>query len=762
MPVVPIRIPSLMGGVSRVSMSQRSAIELEAMDNCDIDLSRGTDKRAGTEHIEGDGTTGSLNIVDPTNDRHYFWINRDVGERFVGMIDPNATSDLDVIQIWDIDTGLESTVEAEDSTGSEVPLDDADADVVAMLAYLKSGTQTPQQRFRTISVEDATFILNRTVTTALEGAAITYKTDTLGSPDNVRNQNNDHNETAWIDFDQPPVQTTTFPTRATLVAGGDITNDAFWFAEDDAIGLNQGFYVATSGTQPPWYDRLPAETALGFPQRDTLPLRLDFDGTKFVLKLIDWEPRRAGDSTTNPGPTFIGNAIDDMVFHQGRLWFCSGERIVSTRAGDIFNLWINSTSLVVDSDPIDDSVQGTRISNIRLMESFRESLILLTDGARQVELRANGPITPQSYQLFNSTDIFSANYVEPERRGSQMYFAGERDAANLIWEYDYSPAQVSNVAFDLTRRVHGFIPAEAHLITSSNSHDQLYVLTLADGDAVYVNSASFDQGERILNSWFRWVYPDVVKVRTAAVFDDFLYMLIERDDALVYLERQALGDPLQDNDGIQTLNYALRMDRKVRVQGVYDLVSETVFTLPYEDASAAFQLVLGPSWDTATVKAAGTQITDFTVGIAGGFTTLTVQGDLENNADGIDAVVYIGVQFEAVAELSEVMVRDANGIVVHGNNHLMRMKVRHRDSGGYSVRITPDGRDSFVHTFVVPSIGATPLDSDQLDDFGEFQCRVMAHARNTRVELVNDTPFPSAWIDCEFISTFVPTFSPVR
>lgn len=762
MPVVPTRLPSLMGGVSTVSPALRTAIELEAVDNCDVDLSRGLDKRAGTEHIDGDGSTGSLNIAGATNDMHFFWINRDTGERFVGMIDPNAASDLNLIQIWDIDTGNEVTVQAVDSSGSEVNLDNADTLVAAMVTYLKAGSQTPQQRFRTLTVEDGTFILNRTVTTALEGTAITYRDS--GGSNNVRQQSYAQNVTAWSDFTHPPGTTATYPTRAALLAGGNIDSDAIWYASDDDVGLPQGFYWAVSGTQPPWFTRLPTESANSYIQRDTMPLLLAYTGSQFNLQVVDWEPRKAGDGTTNPGPSFIGNPIDDITFHQGRLWFASGERIVSSRAGDIYNLWIDSVSLVTDADPIDDAVQGNRVSNIRLLESFRESLILMTDGARQLELRANGPITPQSYQLFNSTDIFSANYAEPERRASQMYFFGERDAAMLVWEYDYSPTQVSNVAADLTRRVHGYIPAEAHWMTSSNAHNQLFVLSLADPDAIYVNTGYYEQGERVLNSWFRWVYPDADKIRSCAVYDDYLYMLVERG-SLVFLERQALGEPLQDTSGGQTLDYAVRLDRKQALQGVYDSgANTTTFTLEVRDDDASWRIVTGPEFDTASVKGAGVDIdlSDITVSNAGGFTTLTVEGDLANNADGSNAVCFIGVDYDADAELSEIMVRDEQGNPVHGNVHLMRMRVRHRDSGGYSVVVIPDGRDQFQHDFTVPSVGATPIDSDQLDDFGEFQTRIMAHARNTRIILRNSTPFPTAWIDADFDVTFSRTYSPVR
>jgi len=755
-----IRIPSLLGGKTTVSQSQRLPIEVERLDNCDGQTTRGMDKRPGSEHVACDGTTESINLVGAGDVMHVFWINRSATERFVGFIYDAAGSDNDKLQIWNIVDGTEQTVKAETSAGAEVDLTDADADVVAMVAYLTAGSNTQRQRYRTISVEDTTFILNREVTTALEGTAITYKNGL--SPTNVRNQNNDQNVIAWSDFDQPPATTGTYPTRATLVAGGTITDAAIWHAREDDVGLPQGFYFATSSTQPPWYQRLPTEGADGYIQRDTMPLRLDWNGSRFLLRLVDWEPRKAGDSTTNPGPTFIGNPIDDISFHQGRLWFASGERMVSSRAGDIFNLWIDSVALVTDADPIDTSIQGRRISNIRMIESFRESLIGITEGARQMELRANGPITPQSFQIYDSSNVFAATYVKPTTLGSSLIFGGERDYSMILWEYDYSPQHVTNVATDMTERVHGYIPAEAHLFKASEAHDQVFVLTLADPDAVYVNKAVFNGAEKVLNSWYRWVYPGATSIESCEVFDDYLYMVVEREDTLWYLERQALGEPLQDTVGAQTMNYSLRMDRKVEIQGVYDVANdETNFTLPWDITGEDYHIVAGPTFDTATVKAAGTEIN--LKSDTGTPTVATVEGDWENNADGTDAPCYIGLRYNADAELSEVFVRDQNGLSLHGNTHLMRMKVRHRDSGGYSVLITPEGRAQDTITFVPPTVGSSPIDGDQLDDFGEFQCKVMCHARNAQIILRNDTPYPTAWVDLEIDADFIPqSYSPVR
>lgn len=774
MPLANIRIPSLMGGVSRMSQNQRTPFEVEAMDNCDVQPVRGVDSRNPLEHIAGTGGTQEALNITLAGNAFMFWINRSATERFVVFVDPDAADELTVIQAFNVTTGAAVSVLAEEADGTESALDDLDADIVAMVSlasgYLTRGSQTIRQRFRAVTVEDSTFILNREVETALEGSAITYR-NAAGTTD-VRDQNYTQNQPSWVDFDHPPTTVATYPTRAVLEAGGNIDNAAIWFARDDDIGLPQGFYWATSATQPPWFQRLPTEGANGFPQRETMPLRLDFNGTRFLLRYVNWTERRAGDSTTNPGPTFIGLTLNDMIFHQGRFVFLAGERIVTSRVGDLFNLWIDSTAsqVLTDADPIDRGIQGRRISNGLFAESFRESIIVITDGNRQLEVRANGPLTPNSVQLYDSTNVFSVGYVEPVIKGSQLYFAGERDFAHILWEYNYDPEQITNVASDLTERIHGYIPAEVHTMATSDSHDQIFCLSLADTDAIYVNKQIYNGAKRVLNSWYRWVFPGVDEVMGCFVFDDFLYMTNKRTgtDAVqrVFLERMPLGQAAQDTTGTpaQTLGYATRVDRKQEIQGTYSAGSdETTFTLPFEDETID-TIVLSATWDTATVKAAGTLVTNFvSITASGGTTDIIVSGDYENNADGTNAPAWLGIGYDATVEISQQFVRDQNNGIVHGNTHLIRAKIRHRDSGGYKVKITPEGRTELVKEFTVPFIGSTPIDSDQLDAFGEYQCRIMAHAENLTFKLVNDTPFPTAWVDMEIDCEFIPqSYSPVR
>jgi hypothetical protein len=740
------------------------------MDNCDMNVVRGLDKRAGTIVVGGQGDGEWLNATTVGTEVYVIWVNRSATERHCIIID-EAAADANIVMAFDVLTGDKITVDG-DALGTGVQALEH-ANNATLRTYFTTGSTAARKRYSHQTVEDAVFVLNREVTTAMTGTAITYKNGL--SPTNVRNQNNPQNVDTWSDFAHPPTSTAAFPSLATLITGGDITDAAIWHADDDDVGLQQGFYWAISATQPPWYQRLPTEGANSHLDNATMPWKMSWNGTKYTIERVTWTYRQSGDSTTNPAPPFIGSALSDMVFHQDRFWFLAGEYVMASRAGDLYNLWVKSVALEVDADPIRKQIQGNRISNAIWGHAFRESLIVLTDGSRQVEFRANGPLTPQSTQFFDSTFVFTSEYIKPVSNGSSLYFTGERDFSNILYDYQYDPEAVNNVAQDATARVHGYIPAESHLLAVAPAHDQLFVLTRADTDAIYVNKSLYRGPKKILNAWYRWVFPSVEEIESVHVYDDFLYLLVWRSDEQaspadrLFLEKMALGEEAQTENGspAQTLGYAVRMDRRTdHVQGAFDPgTGLTTWTLAYLESDID-EIVLSPTWDTTTVKMAGTRVpvNTVTVSAAADTTTVTAIGDYENNEDGTDCPACLGIGYDATVTLSEQFVVDPRSEkIVHGNLTLVRGKIRHRDSAGYKVKITPEGRAELTKTFTPVEYGSTVLDGAQLETFGEFQFRVMAHSRNLTVKLVNDSPYPTSWVDMEFAGEFVPnTFSPVR
>lgn len=759
----PIRIPNLLGGVSRIAQSLRAPNEFEEMTNVELDPIRGAQKRPGSQFIAGEGARSELTVEEPTNDLHFFWINRDTGEQFIGIVNPDVTDTDKMIQIFDISDGTEQAVEGDGNlNGTSTVL--SNAENAALRTYLSAGSGDARRRLRTVTVEDASFILNRTVISALKGGALTYRND--AGTQNIRNQNSDQNKAAWSDFNQPPnnVQAATDD----LTGPANIDNSAVWYARDDDVGQPTGFYWAISGTQPPWFLRIRTEGALSIIDEDTFPVRLDFDPgatPPFVLTPIDWTDRLSGDSTSNPGPSFIGNAIGDIVYHQDRLFLLSGDKIVSSRAGDAFNMFISSPILKNDADPIDRNIQGNRTAIIDYGFAFQDALVILTRGSRQVELRANGPLAPSTAFLSKTTDLASVSYAAPTSLGSRLYFLGERDFANIVYRYSYDPNAFSNTADEITTGVQGYIPAEASVIMASEAHQQLFIITDAETNAIYVYR-TLERGRRILmNSWYKWEFDSSIEILTIQVFDDFLHILI-RTNSRIYLERVPLGTPQQDTDNvsgpIQTMGYNIPIDRKTTVAGVYTASTDvTTWTLPYVDLTID-EVILGPAWDQDdggdSQRLAGMRFTGdaLTVTIVSDTTTLVVSGQFATNLLGDNAVAFAGRGFTKTIEFSEPFVRDQDGVTLQGNLQLISAVIRHKDTGFYSFNVTPSKRSTSSYEYTPIQIGSTDLDSTLLETFGEFQPRVLTRSRGSSITITNDKPVPSSIVDVEFQAEFVP------
>ena len=792
MAVVPIRIANLLGGVSREAEELRPVNRVKDMANVELNDQTGAEKRPGSQFIEsvdGASVNGELIVSEPTNAKKVFWIDRAAGEQFVVLIDPTVSNLDKMIQIFNISDGAERTVLGNGTfLDTAAPAADAvlsDAINLDLRTYLTTGTQDVRLRYKLLAVEDATFLLNRTVITQPMGGLITFQ----AQASDLRNTAHAQNVSAWSNFEQQPAPTGTFPPRRTgafhLVTGGPLDDDALWHARDNDVGQDQGFYFAISDTGPPWFQRIRTEPANSMIDEDTMPLRLDFDGTDFVLKPVAWTDRFSGDSTLNPGPSFLTNAISDLVLHQDRLFFLSGEQIVSSRAGDLFNLWIKSIVLRNDADPIDQTVPGgneNRTNTIDFAISIKDALVAMTRGARQVELRANGPLSPNTAFLDASTSLFTVEYISPITMGDTMFMMGERDFANIAYAYKYDPERFGNTAQEITEHVRNYIPAEAAVWAASEQHSQIFVTTDAEKNRIYVyrteDEARARREQRLPNqSWYRWIFDADNEILSINVFDDFLFVLI-RKDSVIFLEKIPLGKAEQDTDTangpVQGLRYSIPIDRKVSITGVYDAVTDTTeFTLPYGDLTID-ELILGPAWDTDFIepdlsvtkqRLAGMRFQagiNMTVTLFNGQTVLQVDGQFQTNINSNTPLAFAGRSYKKDIHISRVFFRDRFGEIVHGTLQLMGITVRHKDTGFYAVEVTPENRDTITQEFVVPTVGASPLDGPILDEAGEFSARVLSAAHSVEIHITNDSPLPSAIVEIEFKGEFIPSRSPVR
>ena len=140
MALVSKAIPTLLRGVSQAADNTKQADHADIQDNADSNPVTGLTKRSGLQYITNLSTSTLGNV-------HIQTINRDVNERYVAIF---SNGD---VKVYDID-GTEKTVNKPDGT-----------------TYLN--TSDPRSVMKTVSVADFTFVVNTSITTAMDSSLTT-------------------------------------------------------------------------------------------------------------------------------------------------------------------------------------------------------------------------------------------------------------------------------------------------------------------------------------------------------------------------------------------------------------------------------------------------------------------------------------------------------------------------------------------------------------------------------------------------------------
>ena len=204
MAVVSRAIPTLLRGISQAADSTKQPDHADIQDNANSSPVRGLVKRSGTQFV----TTLSSSTVGNV---HIQTINRDINERYVAIFSNGN------VKVYELD-GTEKTVNKPDGT-----------------SYLN--TSDPRSVIKTVTIADFTFVVNTSITTAMDSAV---------SPGNITQ--------AVVFINAVSDKTTYSVTVDGVTVTDDTTSDSTLsttqVASDLQAGLNSGltgFTIARNG-----------------------------------------------------------------------------------------------------------------------------------------------------------------------------------------------------------------------------------------------------------------------------------------------------------------------------------------------------------------------------------------------------------------------------------------------------------------------------------------------------------------------------------
>lgn len=710
-------LPGLYDGVSQQSATLRTPLQCEAQVNAWATIADGLMKRPPTEHVA---------LVDPNGfgGATIHHINRDTTERYIVVV-----TDGDIV-VYDHATGAPVTVNFPNGKG-----------------YLDCNNAV--EDFALVTVADYTFVVNRSVTCAMEAAA------TIPDDSAYRWLNRDYDAAGA--YYPGAVYSYGYYTGTSSYLGEkqrfeDLpdtasTGDIYKITGSGDNGFS-AYYVRRNGGV--WEEHRDPGLTQNIINAATMPHALvrESNGT-FTFAPFSWKERSVGDADSNPIPTFIGRTIRDAFFVQNRLGFLVEENVVLSCAADFGNFWRNTVTAYVASDVVDVAVTGKAVSNLYHALPFNDSVLLFSDQNQFVLSWGADGLTPDSVALTPVT-AYRVNVVaKPVSVGRDIYFCANSSGYSRVYEYYNRPGDgAQSQAGDITAHVPKYLPKNITKIAADVTNEAVFFVSADQPNRVYAYKFSWADGaEKAQSNWGYWQFDDDATILSIEVLDNYVYFLTERGDG-VYLERTNL----QSGVPAPGVAHNILLDRRVVLTGTYDGgTNRTTFQLPYSFVPADVRVVLGQGSLTPEALVDPSQYT---------FPN-TAAVSVPGNRSGYQCIV--GQAYTFSYTFSPQFASTDSGAILTGRTILRSMTVYFTDTAYFSTTVAPYGNDPLVENIVASKLSeftgktlgsANLLIGSPSYSTGDYTFQVYGEADAARVTLTNDTHVASTFQSAEIEITY--------
>lgn len=452
--------------------------------------------------------------------------------------------------------------------------------------------------------------------------------------------------------------------------------------------------------------------------------------------------RQVGSDLTNPIPSFVDHKISDISFFKNRLTVLSGENCNLSEAAELFNFFRTTTTQLLDTAPIDVGVGGTEINKLEKAAPFSDRLILFSERAQFV-LQGSPILSPLTASITRATNFDITTAVDPTPAGNTMFFAFNRGSFSGIREfYKTNETDINFDAVESTAQAPKYIEGTIKKISVSTMED-LLVVQSTTADTLYIYKYfKTDQG-RIQSAWFKFTFNNATLIDINFV-QQSLYIMLKRGSK-TYLERMDLQTGLLDVGSTYTTN----LDRRIEITGDGTDSPSGGFVLNLQNtARPDYEIESG---DTIQVVSSDGEVMTIASQTA---TTITLQEEFSATDK-----FFVGVPYTMRYEMTEpVLKRPKPGggfeMIATGRHQIRYMTVVYDDTAYFKVKITPEVAGSEGTAIEYPFSGRFLSTGGYLGSIpsssGDFRFPVFSQSDGVKIEIENDSPFPSNIQSVEF------------
>lgn len=479
------------------------------------------------------------------------------------------------------------------------------------------------------------------------------------------------------------------------------------------------------------------------------------DGT-FTFAPLTWTDRVCGDPTTVPDPSFVGQAINDVLFYKNRLGFMTDQNVCFSEAGEFYNFYRTTLTTTLDTDPIDIAASDVKVNLLEAPCILQGELMLFSERTQfLLSGDQNGALTPKSVNCDPLTNYIYTPTVRPVASSANLYFLAEQDGFAQLYEYYLDKARQSAEAQTATSHVPYFIPAGTTRLQTSPDLNLMFITSDASPEKLLVYKYHFSGNDKVQSAWQTWTFPNCTRVVNFVFDKGSLQLLLLRSDGYVHIERMRVEQSVYDPG----LPFAVALDQYQQVLGdqwTYDQTTNiSTLTLPYTMPYGMFVITdFGGFMPFGVQRIPNNQVR---TPLDAPQTTAVLRGDWRGQP------VIVGVPYTSYHTLSPFFYAvptpgnysGQKTIQTNGRTQIIDFELQYAKTGYFRIEVTPEGRNTRVYSF-----NAHRLDT-QDNKFGvltveDGHVSVPILSRNDRVviNIINDSWLPSTFSQGEWRGTF--------
>lgn len=357
-----------------------------------------------------------------------------------------------------------------------------------------------------------------------------------------------------------------FPdTNAYLPSAGLVSGAQVGRTVKNVTDGSTGTVTSNSGTSLA-VGSLTGGTRNAFSPGDTI--KVVASGNSFTFDKETWDVRAAGDLTTVPAPSFVGNKLRTVFMHQGRLGVTWGQSVVLTQAGKLTNWFRQSAAHLLPDDVIDLTSAHPKVVTFDSAKEWDGGLLLIGNDT-QLKLSGQPALTPESVRLDLLSEYPVAPSVDPLVLGYPVLLARARGASTVYGHVQLYKKQYYTGTYeaqDLTKDLPTYITGNPVKLVGDPAIGFAALLTDGAPGSLFVYTFDIEQAASMFaqpqlqeqqSSWSRWDFPgatilgidmldgviDLVVARTGGIFLETIDVLAPVVDK-AYVDRETFGTPV--------------------------------------------------------------------------------------------------------------------------------------------------------------------------------------------------------------------------